>query len=124
MSVLAISLCLFIAAFAVFGVISPDGFLQAVRRLTSLRGLYFTALFRLAFGVVLFLSASASRAPHLVEVIAAILIVSGVLTPLLSHERYRKIVDWWSSGGRLYVRVWAACAASLLGLLALVLLPG
>ena len=49
--------------------------------------------------------------------------VSGVITPIFNHRRYRKVVEWWSGGGDLYVRVWAGCSVIFVLLLAWVLVP-
>jgi len=123
MTTLAIVFCLFVALFAGIGIFSPPRFLDIVKRLTSLQGFYIIAILRIAFGATLYLAAAASRLPTFVEITGIVVFVSGIVTPFFSHARYRKVIEWWSAGGEMYIRIWAGCATLFVLLLAYILLP-
>ncbi len=123
MTVIAIGFCLFVVLLGVRGLAAPSRFLDLVRRLTSLQGFYLIAVLRIAFGSTLYMAAPASKAPMIVQVIGIVLVASGIVTPFFSHTRYRKVIDWWSAGGDLYIQIWAACIAVFAALLAYVVLP-
>ena len=110
MTAIAIAFCLFIAMIGALGLFWPPRFLDLVRRLTSLQGFYVLAILRIAFGATLYLAAPASRAPLFLKVLSVVLIASGIVTPFFTHTRYRKVMEWWSAGGTMYVRIWAGCA--------------
>ena len=122
MTVIALCFCVLVVGLAAAGVFAPQRFLDLVRRLTTPQGFYILGILRIAFGAALYVAAPASRLPLVIEVTGIVLVVSGVVTPFFSHSRYRKIIEWWSAGGTLYVRVWAACAAVFGALLAYVLM--
>jgi hypothetical protein len=52
-----------------------------------------------------------------------VLIVSGIVTPFFTHTRYRKVIEWWSAGGTLYIRIWAGCALLFALLVAYAIIP-
>jgi hypothetical protein len=123
MTILAIGFCLFVAALGALGLVSPPRFLDMVRRLTSLEGFYLIAVLRIAFGAVLYLAAPTSRLPQMIQIVGVVIVVSGIVTPFFSHTRYRKVVEWWSAGGDMYIRIWAGCALLFALLLAYAVLP-
>ena len=123
MTVIAIAFCLLVVVLAGIGVLSPPRFLDLVRRMTSLQGFYIHAIARIAFGASLYLAAPSSRLPTFVEVTAIVLVVSGVVTPFFSHNRYRQVIEWWSAGGESYIRIWAGGAVVFVLLIAYLLLP-
>ena len=123
MTFIGIIFCLAIVLLAGTGIVSPPAFLTMVRRLTSLQGFYLIAILRIAFGAVLYVAAPASQMPTLIEVTGIVVFVSGVVTPFFNHRRYRQIIEWWSGGGDLYIRVWAGCAVIFALLLAWILVP-
>lgn len=123
MTIIAIGFCLLVAALGVLGVFRPLRFLELVRGLTSLQGFYVIAILRIAFGSALYLAAPASRMPVFLQVVAIMLVVSGIVTPLFSHQRYRKVIEWWSAGGTAYVRIWAGSTFLFALFLMLAILP-
>ena len=118
MTVIALFFCALVMAIALTGVLAPSRFLDFVRRLTTPQGFYILGILRIAFGAALYVAAPSSRLPIVAEVTGIVLVVSGVVTPLFSHTRYRTVIEWWSAGGDLYIRVWAACAFAFGALLA------
>lgn len=123
MLTIALAFCLFVAFLGILGVASPARFMDLIRRLTSIQGFYVIAVSRIAFGAVLYLVAERSKEPLVVEVLGIVLVVSGIVTPFFGHEKYRKVVEWWSAGGDKYIRVWAGCTAVFAGVVAYVLIP-
>lgn len=110
MVLVAFVLSLFVAALGALGVVSPAGLLGVVRRFESPAGLYAAAVLRLVLGVALFLAAPTSRAPGVVRVLSILIFVSGLITPLLGLERFRRLLDWWSARGPAFRRAWASLA--------------
>ena len=123
MAVIALLFCLLVLALGVTGLFWPPKFIDLVRRLTTLQGFYILAVLRIAFGAAVLLAAPASRAPTFLEVLGIVLIASGIVTPFFTHTRYRKVIEWWSAGGTLYIRIWAGCAAVFALLLAYAIVP-
>ncbi|NWG04669.1 MAG: hypothetical protein HXY44_17590 [Syntrophaceae bacterium] len=110
MAVIALVLSLFIAGLGALGIISPIRLLRIVRQFQSTSGLYIAAGFRILLGVVLLLSTSNSRFPEVVLILGAIIFVSGLITPLLGLERFRRLLNWWSGLDRVFMRIWGGFA--------------
>lgn len=123
MTSLALVFSLFIVAVGALGVADPARLVDFVRRLQTPGGLAAVGLFRVVFGVALFLGAEATRAPDVLRVLGVAVVVAGVATPFFGIERYRRLLDWWASRGQAFVRVWAAVAMGFGLLLAWALLP-
>ncbi len=113
MTLVALVLSLLIAAFGAVGVVSPTRFIAVVRSFETPAGLYLAGAIRVVFGIALYFSAPASRAPELMRVLGIVITVVGVATPLLGRSRRATRV---LSGTGLDVRGWA-CLAVVLGLL-------
>jgi hypothetical protein len=56
-------------------------------------------------------------------ILGVVIILSGFITIFISLERFRRLIDWWSSQGPALVRGWAAVACAFGLLLAYALLP-
>jgi hypothetical protein len=122
MAILAVALCLLIAALGGLGVIAPERLLDTVRRFQSPAGLYAAAAIRVVLGAALFLAADTSRSPEVIRGLGIFVFVAGLVTPFFGVERYRALLDWWSARGEVFVRAWAAFAVAFgLGLAYLVL---
>jgi hypothetical protein len=107
---LALAIGAFVAAVGLVGVVSPQG-LQTIARysMTSV-GLYVVAAIRLAFGVILFRAAAASRAPRVLRVVGVFAFVAGLVTPFLGVDRAHAIFDWWSGQSPVFLRLWPGLA--------------
>ncbi len=123
MTLVALLLSLFIVALGALGVASPSRLLGVVRGLQTRAGLYFAAVFRVLLGLALFFAAPSSRAPELLRILGVFIVVAGLVTPFFGLERYRKLLDWWSARGSLFVRVWATFALAFGLLLAYAVAP-
>lgn len=110
MSVLALALSLCVAALGAIGIASPFRLLSVVRYFQSPAGIYAAAAIRLVFGLALIVSSPTSRAPALIRTIGVIILVAGLITPFFGRERFRNLLDWWSSRGIGFIRAWAGFA--------------
>ena len=109
-------ICLGIAAMGVFGLVAPDRLVGFIRSRQTTAGLYFATALRLVLGVALFFAASSSKAPDFLQVVGVVIIVTGLATPFFGIERFRKLLDWWSTLGSGFIRAWA-CFLLVLSLL-------
>lgn len=116
MAVVAFALSLLIAALGALGIASPDRLLGVVRRFQSPAGLYAAAAIRLVLGASLFVAAPASKAPEALRILGVVIVVAGLITPLIGIERFRRLLEAWSSMGSGFLRGWAAMAL-VMGLL-------
>jgi hypothetical protein len=93
--------------------VAPHAFVEVVRAIQDPPAIYFAALVRLAFGVVLIAAAPRSRAPLALRVLGALVTLGGLLTPFFGVEFARVILGWWSEGGAVVVRGWASAALAI-----------
>ncbi len=110
MTLVALIICLFTAAFGALGIVSPSRLLGVVRYLQTPMGLYFAAGVRVLLGVALLFAAPTSRAPDVIHILGVFIIVIGVITPFFGLERFRRLLDWWSAQGSAFIRGWAVLA--------------
>ncbi len=110
MALIALGLSLFVAALGAVGMVSPMRLLGVARHFQSPAGLCAAAALRVVLGVALVFAAPTSRAPGVVRILGIIILVAGVITPLFGVERSRRLLDWWSTRGPAFMRVWAGFA--------------
>jgi hypothetical protein len=110
MVLLALLFSIFIAAIGAIGFVSPAKLFHMVRKFQSSTGLYVAAAFRVVFGSALLFAADRSRAPEVIRAVGIIVLVSGLITPLFGLDRFRRILNWWSTRPAAFQRVWAGFA--------------
>jgi hypothetical protein len=110
LSVLMVVACLVVLA-------APDTVVGITQAWLTPNGLLAIGALRVVLGLVLVVGAPASRAPMTVRMLGGVVIIAGLTTPWLGVDRARAIVDWWSGQGVVTMRVSAACAVALTGLL-------
>jgi len=110
MALLALFFSIFIAVIGAIGFVSPAKLIRFVRKFQSSAGLYLAAGFRVVFGLALFFAADSSRAPEVIRVVGIIVLVSGLITPIFGLDRFRRILNWWSTRPAAFQRVWAGFA--------------
>lgn len=108
MRLLAILFGLIIAALGILGIAAPTTLLDVAAFALTEVGLYVAAAFRVAFGMVLIVAATASRLPRTLRVLGVLIVIAGLITPFFGVERAQAMVDWWSAQGTLFMRAWAA----------------
>ena len=123
MTIVAFVLSLFVAALGALGLISPMRLLDIVRHFQSQTGLYAAGAFRVVLGVALFFAAPTSRAPKVIRALGIVILVAGLFTPLIGVERVHRLMDWWSTQGAVFMRVWATLALAFGLLLAYAVAP-
>lgn len=104
---LVIALSGLVSAVGLVVLVAPLTLLEFGRSLLTPFSLYVIATVRVAFGGLLLWVASTSRMPRTLRVIGAVVVLSGVLTPLLGVESAHAMLEWWASQGQLIMRLWA-----------------
>ena len=116
MSTIVVVVGLLIAAIGLLGLVLPGQLIRLVKSAQTPVGLYSAAGVRVLLGVALWSVALGSRAPDALRILGVITVTVGLVTPFFGLERSRKLLEWWSSRGGSFIRVWA-CFAIALGLL-------
>jgi hypothetical protein len=117
----ALAIGLLIVVQGIVGLAVPEIFVGIVRTFQAPPVIYFAALIRFVFGVVLFTAAPRSRAPLVLRVLGLLISVGGLLTPFVGVSLARVILGWWADP--VIVRVWAAAALCLGVLIVYATLP-
>lgn len=100
------------------GVFTPDSLIAVGRTVVTPGGLYAIAVLRVGIGVVLMLVAPASRAPRILRVLGAVVVIAGLTTPFFGVERVLAILDWEATHGTALLRAGAGLALALGGFIA------
>ena len=103
---------------AVFTIIVGIGGLISPERGTEIRRLYFATpgrlyaagAIRIAMGLVMALSAAASRAPKTLRALGAVMCMQGLAATLMGPDQARAIMEWETMQGTAFLRVGAAVA--------------
>jgi hypothetical protein len=95
----------------IVGLVSPDS-VTMVRRLyfATPVGLYAAGAVRVVMGLVVILSAPASRAPKTLRALGAVVCLQGLGAMLFGPHRARAILEWEAMQGTALLRVGAAVA--------------
>jgi hypothetical protein len=107
----ALLVAIFTIVFGIVGLVSPDSG-TTLRRLyfASPAGLYAAGAVRLAMGLVVILSAPASRAPRTLRVLGTLMCLQGLAATLLGPDRARAVLEWEAMQGTALLRAGAAVA--------------
>ena len=123
MKYLAWIVALFIIAVGVTGLIAPDRLVSVRSFVATPAGLLAVAVVRIAIGVVLIMSAPASRMPRTLQVVGGIVLLAGLVTPLFGVERTKAVLAWEAAQGPWLIRLSGAIVVALGCLLAVALRP-
>jgi hypothetical protein len=98
----------------IVGLIDPDS-VTTVRRLyfATPVALYAAGAVRVAMGLVVFLSAPASRAPKTLRALGAVMCMQALTATLLGPDRARAVLEWETLQGTALLRVGAAVALAV-----------
>jgi len=115
----AFLVALFAIVVGIVGLVSPES-VMTVRRLyfSTPVGLYAAGAVRMAMGLVVILSAPASRAPKTLRALGAVMCMQGLAATLLGPDRARAILEWEGMQGAALLRVGAAVALATGGFVA------
>ena len=108
MARVALVIGLFIALLGVLGLVAPNAFVEVVSFFQTPAIIYLASAIRVAFGVILILAASTSRAPMTLRVLGGLIAIGGLLSPFFGVRFAQPILASWSAGGPVVVRIWAA----------------
>ena len=115
----ALLVALFTIILSIVGLVSPESVTTA-RRLyfATPAGLYSAAAVRLAMGLVVILSAAASRAPRTLRALGAVMCMQAFSAAILGPDRARAVLEWETTQGNAILRVGALVALAAGGFLA------
>jgi len=107
----ALLVAVFTIVVGIAGLVSPDS-VTTVRRLyfATPVSLYSAAAVRVGMGLVLILSAPASRAPKTLRALGAVVCMQGFTAALLGPDHARAVLEWETMQGTALLRVGAAIA--------------
>jgi len=104
---------LFVLGIGLFGLGSPAGMVAFMSRWRSKTGLWAASVFRLVFGLALWIVAPTSRAPMGLHVLAALSVRTALVLPFVGVSRFASILSWWCRQSPAFVRAWSAVAVIL-----------
>jgi len=102
-----------LAGLGAIGVFYPDFLLELGRHLSTPNGLLVAAAIRVAFGGLLLTAAATSRAPNLLRLFGAVILIVGLLTPVFGPERANTLLQmaaadrgaWFRIGGTFAILI-------------------
>ena len=95
------------------GVVQPEMLVAIGRLAVTSTGLWVLGAVRVCIGLVVILAAPGSRTPRTLRVLGIVVLIAGLITPLLSVEWTRSILDWEVSLGPAFMRVLAGGVAAV-----------
>ena len=113
MTLIALVMCLLVAAMGVLGLFYPFKLLAFARQFESRAGLWAAGVFRVIFGIALFVSAPTSNAPQILRIVGIAIFLAGIATPLMGVNRARYFLNKLSDGGPVYIRILAGLALGI-----------
>jgi len=109
MTALTLILCAFIAAVGVLVIVSPARANDLTRLFADKTGLWVATAIRSVLGIGLLAAAEDSKAPALLRILGAIILIVAIAMPLLGLDRHRRMIDWWLARDR---KIQVACGAA------------
>jgi uncharacterized protein YjeT (DUF2065 family) len=94
-----------LAGLGAMGVFYPDVLLEVGRYLSTPNGLLVAAAIRILFGGLLLTAAATSRAPNLLRVFGAVILIVGLLTPVYGPERAQRTLQILAANRGEYFRI-------------------
>ncbi len=102
-----------IIGMCVTAIASPPTLLNfAANVIESRRGMWIAVSVRLVAGAAFIIAADASRFPTLFLVIGALSLVAAASLPIIGHQRFIALVDWFSHAPVSVIRVWGVLGAA------------
>jgi uncharacterized protein YjeT (DUF2065 family) len=115
MQMLATILSALFAGVGATAVFWPDTFIEVGRSLSTPTGLLVAAAVRVVFGAALLMAAPISRAPALLRLFGAVILIAGLATPLFGVELSRSLLTAASANGGTWLRIFGTIAIALGG---------
>jgi hypothetical protein len=115
MSWIVAAVAIAVGSLGLFGIVSPAGLVDFVRRWRFERGFWLATGLRLILGIALWFVAPASRTPWVLRILALLSVVAAISLLAMGLERYQALLSWWEGRSAGAVRIWC-CAALAFGL--------
>jgi uncharacterized protein YjeT (DUF2065 family) len=109
----AIILSALFAGIGAIAVFWPDTFLEVGKSLSTPTGLLVAAALRIGFGAALLVAAQESRAPNMLRLFGAVILLAGLATPLFGVELARELLTVASAEGGAWLRIFGTIAIAL-----------
>jgi len=113
---LALAVALFIFVMGTWGVFAPRSIFAFISGWSSKTGFWLAVLLRLCFGLALWFAAPDTRLPIVLRALGALAIVMAAALPLISYERFERVIAWWTSRSPFVMRLWSLLAMAIGGL--------
>ncbi len=113
MQMVATVMSALIAGLGAIGVFWPDILVEFGRYFTTPNGVFAAAVIRIVFGGLLLTAAATSRAPNLLRVFGALILIAGLATPLFGPDRARGLLEAAAMDRGAYLRVAGTIAIAL-----------
>ena len=123
MKYLAWIVALFVIAVGVTGIIAPDRLFSLGSLVATPAGLLVIAVIRITIGIVLIMTAPASRMPRTFQLLGGAVLLAGLVTPLFGVERTKAVLAWEAAHGTVWLRIGGALALAIGGFLTFALTP-
>ncbi len=89
----------------VWGVLAPLRMKSFVAGFGTFGGLWFAVAIRLVFGLALWFAAPVSRAPLFLQIMGALALIAAVILPFIGIDRFKALIDWWTSLSPKAIRI-------------------
>ncbi len=107
----ALLVALFTIVVGVGGLISPESGTKIRRLYFATPGRLYTAgAIRIAMGLIVLLSGTASRAPKTMRALGAVMCMQGLSAVVMGPDHARTVMEWETAQGTALLRVGAAVA--------------
>ncbi len=102
-----------VMCFGAWATVQPLGLTQIADVFLTESGLWAAVALRVAFGVLLWVSAPASRMPRTLRVLGALFVLGGLVLPVVGLERMQDIAEWGAARDGSVLRLVALMAIGL-----------
>jgi len=113
MKIGALAIGVFIVLLGAIGLAAPHMFFVIIGWFQVPPTIYVAAVIRFAVGLVLVFAAPKSRMGTILMVLGVLVALGGALTPFIGERGARVILNWWSAGGPMVVRMWGAATVAI-----------
>ena len=105
MTLLAVALSLVIVAVGAVGVVAPDRLHDFLRSLQNAQGMAGIAIYRITYGLALYMVGPAAESPEAIRGLGIFVIVAGLITPFIGVARFQALTEGLYARGSAWVRV-------------------
>lgn len=96
---------------------APERLKRMLRVFLDKQGFGVAVGIRIVVGILFLMAASETRAPSFITAVGILFIVAGVAIPFIGRARIDRLANWWLERPDWVLRMWAAAAGALGGVL-------